>query len=74
MTMGKSARVTVTSVEHYGAFATGELGDVLVLLPELSETRCSDARLIVSPGDEMFVELLNRNPENGVFRARRVRH
>lgn len=69
---GPLAKVTVTQVEHYGVFATGAVGKVLVLLPELFDDPCPDARMRIQVGDELMVELLHRNPENGMFRARAV--
>jgi hypothetical protein len=72
MMLGPLAKVTVIQVEHYGVFANGAIGKVLVLLPELFDDPCPDARLRIQVGDELMVELMHLNPENGVFRARAV--
>ncbi len=69
---GPLSKVTVTQVEHYGVFATGAVGTVVVLLPELFDDPCPDARMKVKVGDELMIELIHRNPDNGVYRARAI--
>lgn len=67
--IGKIVSATVKRVEPYGIYLNALEGEIIVLIPDISQERIPDLKQYYSIGDTVRVRVIKYVPERKLFKG-----